>query len=519
MKQSFRQSMAWLHTSSGLVFCWVFYFIFATGSLGYFNKEIDQWMMPELPQIASNATAESDLQAVNVAVSWLQENAPQADSWFIRPPNHRSNHHLRVIANTPASRSSTGEKQSLNKRLDIRNGQVLEPRDTGGGNTLYRMHYVLHYLPTQLTYQFVGLLAMIMFIALATGIIIHRNFFKDFFTFRPSKGNRTWLDAHNLMAVSTLPFQLMITYSGMVFVIGMWMPAVAGGNLGFNAAEVQKAYFELNGEPISKRSDEPATLAPLQPILEVALRTIGRDNFEYIQVKHPNDVGAQVIISEHHNQPSRFRQKIFFDGVSGELIQHNQSSPSFSKATYDAIQGLHEANFAGIGLRWLYFLSGLAGMGVIATGAIYWSLKRKKQFDEMGQSPFNYRLVNRLNIGVIAGLPIAIAAYFWANRLLPVEMSSREDWETHSMFIVWLLATLHPLLRSNENAWREQLWAAGFAYTFIPVISAATTSRHLLASIEAGDWVFAGFDLTVLATGLLFLTAAWNLNRKKKLAA
>src|SRR5690606_40986556 len=45
-----------------------------------------------------------------------------------------------------------------------------------------------------------------------------------FFTFRPRKGQRSWLDAHNATAVLALPFHFMITYSGLLLFMYMLMP-------------------------------------------------------------------------------------------------------------------------------------------------------------------------------------------------------------------------------------------------------------------------------------------------------
>ncbi|MBE0380470.1 hypothetical protein PPRY_b0817 [Pseudoalteromonas prydzensis ACAM 620] len=42
MKPRFRQSMSWLHTWSGFVFAWLLFFIFITGTVGYFENEIDR---------------------------------------------------------------------------------------------------------------------------------------------------------------------------------------------------------------------------------------------------------------------------------------------------------------------------------------------------------------------------------------------------------------------------------------------------------------------------------------------
>ena len=45
----FRQAMSWLHTWAGLTLGWVLFFIFLTGTVGYFDTEIDRWIQPELP--------------------------------------------------------------------------------------------------------------------------------------------------------------------------------------------------------------------------------------------------------------------------------------------------------------------------------------------------------------------------------------------------------------------------------------------------------------------------------------
>lgn len=83
---------------------------------------------------------------------------------------------------------------------------------------------------------------------------------------------------------------------------------------------------------------------------------------------------------------------------------------------------------------------------------------------------FGYRLVESLNIGTIAGLCTAVAIYFWANRLLPVDFAGRRDWEVHAMFI---------------------LWTAAVAYDLLPVLNALTTERHLGVPLSQGDGALA----------------------------
>lgn len=74
---------------------------------------------------------------------------------------------------------------------------------------------------------------------------------------------------------------------------------------------------------------------------------------------------------------------------------------------------------------------------MVATGLILWTVKRRVKHVNADAPGFGFRLVECLNIGTIVGLPVGIATYFWANRLLPVEMAERATWEMHGLFIAW----------------------------------------------------------------------------------
>lgn len=111
-------------------------------------------------------------------------------------------------------------------------------------------------------------------------------------------------------------------------------------------------------------------------------------------------------------------------------------------------------------------------------------------------------------MGTLAGLPIAIAVYFWANRLIPVNFEGRAEWEVHALFITWGLTLIYPIFRPVHRAWKELLGLSACLYTLLPLLNWLTTDRHLAISIPQGDWVMAGFDLTMLVFGILFGAAA-----------
>ena len=78
MKEGFRQAMAWLHTWAGLIFGWLLFAIFLTGTLAYFKDEISHWMQPEVP--ARSVTAEASLTRGAKLSAATRRRAPRAGS-------------------------------------------------------------------------------------------------------------------------------------------------------------------------------------------------------------------------------------------------------------------------------------------------------------------------------------------------------------------------------------------------------------------------------------------------------
>lgn len=214
-----RQSMSWLHTWVSILLGWLLYVVFFTGTLSFFQNEISVWMKPELHQSLTN---QSQQQQLHTALTVLNAKEPNAGSWNIRLPSDRSTTidvSARAVGENPRGRRG-GNQMVLNSAT----GQIIEPRETRGGGFLYRFHFELYGMPRIWGRWIVGVATLFMFVAIISGIITHKKIFKDFFTFRPGKGQRSWLDAHNATAVFALPFHIMITFSGLLLLMYMFMP-------------------------------------------------------------------------------------------------------------------------------------------------------------------------------------------------------------------------------------------------------------------------------------------------------
>jgi uncharacterized iron-regulated membrane protein len=506
-------AMAWLHTWLGVLFGWLLYFMFITGTVGYLDTEIDRWMRPELPLATVSQTPSATGASIRVATAYLSEHAQGARRWSITLPIDRNAPYLEVAwqaprgALSPLPAPSAAVPQSGSAYLDPVTGAYLPTRSTGGGQTLYQMHWRLHYLPQRASEWIVGIATLAMLIGLLTGIVVHKKIFRDFFTFRPGKGQRSWLDAHNAVSVLTLPFQVMITYSGLVFVMFTLMPWIV--TPWYGTGEAGRGEF-LNEVFVplapAKASGRAATPLPLERIASDAQQRWGTAPIAAIDVQDPFDAHARVtVVGDFSAGPMRATDILAYDGITGELLAERGAWQSGPKAFRNVMLGLHEGQFAPPALRLLYVLSGLLGAAMIATGMVLWTVKRRQRA-ERGRSASHagVRLVERLNVAALIGLPIGIAAYFWANRLIPVDVAGRAGLEVNVLFLTWLIMALHASLRPPGCLWREQTLIAAVVFGLLPVLNAVTTHRHLGRSLVDGDWVLAGFDLTMIGLGVMF---------------
>src|SRR5690606_21837579 len=188
------------------------------------------------------------------------------------------------------------------------------------------------------------------------------------FTFRPAKGQRSWLDAHNLISVMALPFFVMITYSGLMFFMFQYMPLGVAGVYGKGEENAQKFYEVLYPQRAGGQKDaQSAERAPLLPMLQEAERRWGDGQVQRISIRQPYLEGSEVTVSRIGTTTVGRSSELKFDGVNGALTGVDEPQ-SNAKEFQDVMFGLHEGRFAGPLLRWLYVASGLLGAAMIATG-------------------------------------------------------------------------------------------------------------------------------------------------------
>jgi uncharacterized iron-regulated membrane protein len=501
VKKTFRLSMIWLHTWIGLLPGWLLYAIFLTGTASYFRPEITTWMQPEAQARAASAPA-----AMRLALDTLAQAAPDAQDWYIELPEARK-------PGLGIAWYSPGIKDGYHTRTLDAAGLSPQVRDTKGGEFFYRFHFQLQ-LPYPWGRWLACFAAVFMMTALITGVIAHRRFFKDFFTFRPGKAaGRSWLDFHNLAGVLALPFYLMIGYTALVMFLYMFAP---WGRLATEPpAPKEAATAQESKKPYdSAVAGKPAAmvLAPLEPMLAEAEKLWGAGEVGRIGISDRKDSSVSISFDPIHGKAISIdsRKRLEFNGILGthpEAASDEGKKGSASRLN-DFLYGLHLAHFADPILRWLFFCMGLLGSAMVATGLILWIAKRRAQKENEPAAGPGFYLVERLNIAVIAGFPLAFGAFFWSNRLLPAAFTGRSDWEVNLVFIVWGIAFLHAFLRPAAKAWKEQLALAAVLYLLLPALDAITAGRFLAQAWRLGNSAHLGFNATAAVVGLFFAYAA-----------
>ncbi|AYM98523.1 PepSY domain-containing protein [Acidovorax sp. 1608163] len=526
-REGFRQAMSWLHTWAGLVLGWLLFAIFLTGTLSFFRNELNLWTHPELHGLPATA-ADTETNTAEKALAALHRKVPDVTQWIMHLPDERD-----PAVNVLWRDTGNGRFETL--RMNPQTGEAVDIRQSMGGDFFYRFHFELRTAQkgrwTLEGRWVVGVATLLMFIALLTGVVTHRRIFKDFFTFRPSKGGqRAWLDAHNVSGVLVLPFYLMITFSGLMIFHSLYLPSgIATAYVGADGKVDSNTYFaDLQGDKPERRARrdpgakvEPLPLVPVATIMAAAQKHWEGGRIGAIQARRDTKGNPVVEVTRHEGDRLQYRPpRLLFDATTAQPIaEANPNSAGIT--TYGVLYGLHLARFAGTGLRWTLFGFGLLGSLMIATGMVLWSVKRSAQAQRKNAAqtpprlPLGERLVAGLNIATLAGLPLACGVFLAANRLLPLALPERADTELACFFATWALALVWGLLCPRRMGWTVVVALAAVVWALLPVLNALTTSAHLGITLPAGDWTWAGLDLAFLATGAVLGAVAWHLHRRQ----
>lgn len=152
-------------------------------------------------------------------------------------------------------------------------------------------------------------------------------------------------------------------------------------------------------------------------------------------ISHPGGAAAASFYAARDSL-GRPASRLILSATDGRLL-YSAPTESGARTVESVMILLHLGTFADRVLRWLYFLSGIMGTVMVGTGLLLWTVKRRARLPDPTRPPLGFRLVERLNIAMMVGPVCGIAAYFLANRLLPLGLFERGDREIACLFATW----------------------------------------------------------------------------------
>ena len=312
-----------------------------------------------------------------------------------------------------------------------------------------------------------------------------------------------------MTGVLLLPFHLVMTLSGLIiffstFFPGTWKAAYDGEREGLLPGRVRRPTN-------ARRPNRPGTMGSLDAMAAEAARRWGGGRSSTCGSGIPGDAASYVEMRRSYASDLEMnRDQVYFDAATGAVLGRHGSKPV--TRVQRVISGIHFVQFENWPLRWLYFLAGLSGCVMIATGFIYWLETRRARHERLGLR--GVRVVHALTVGSVTGIVAATLVFFVVNRLLPLGATlggvSRQHLEMWAFYLAWLLAFVHAGWRPRK-AWAEQCLAIAALAIGAVALNWSTTGDHPLRALGRGVPGVAGMD------GVLLVAAGLTLAIRRRL--
>ena len=405
-----------LHTWCGVVSALFLIVCFLAGALTLFLDDLNRWAAPPPPSVMPAPDARQQAQLLDYMAAH-----PEITTTFTL--------HLRTTADTPAplswerdgeqfwaTRYANGQWRRFSAPLPAL-GEVLDDLHRTAG------------IPGAVGGYTMGVVAVLYALALISGtVLLLPRLKRQLFALRPEGGRRrAWLDLHNLLGLTALPFHLVIAITTAVFVF--YAPLEQAMRALSPTADTDVAETAGQGELLP-----PATLLARAQAFAPALQA------ERMVFDALDDRAEALVVVLGGTATGGRRLYVAFNPYGGALRYRN-SGGSFYHAASDAFAALHFGNYGGYPLRWLYFVLALAGAVLFYTGNLLWLGKRAR-----GERR-DVRLLAALTVGTSCGAICGMATMLLTARFQPLLPLAAETLAHASYYLPFLAANAYALRR------------------------------------------------------------------------
>lgn len=467
-----------LHTWCGVVSALFLIVCFLAGALTLFLDDLNRWAAPQPPSVMPAPDARQQAQLLDYMAAH-----PEITTTFTL--------HLRTTADAPAPLSWERDGEQFWATRDA-NGQWrrFSAPLPALGEVLDDLHRTAG-IPGAVGGYTMGVVAVLYALALISGtVLLLPRLKRQLFALRPEGGRRrAWLDLHNLLGLTALPFHLVIAITTAVFVF--YAPLEQAMRALSPAADTDVAEAAGQGELLP-----PATLLARAQAFAPALQA-ERMVFDAL------DDRAEALVVVLGGTATGGRRLYVALNPYGGALRYRNSGGSFYHAASDAFAALHFGNYGGYPLRWLYFVLALAGAVLFYTGNLLWLGKRAR-----GERR-DVRLLAALTVGTSCGAICGMATMLLTARFQPLLPLAAETLAHASYYLPFLAANAYALRRGAARA------TATLPHACIVLLCAIPATTGL--AVAGGLPFTPRLLLPVDATALLLAIALYLLAPKSRL--
>ncbi|NPC47053.1 PepSY domain-containing protein [Corallococcus sp. AB032C] len=487
-----------LHAWAGVVASLFLFVIFFCGVFAMFREELEVWQEPALHVAPPSESPPS----FDLMLDRVREQGPLPRGAHVGMLTHEETRFITAYLFEP-----TGMRVLW---LDPVTGTSL-PERSRLASELYWMHF-FYRVPWGM--EFTGLVSVALLVALVSGLWIHlKDLRAQWWRFRPTAKPRfSASDAHKVLGIFGLPFTAMLAWTGAVLCMA-GLAAQGFGSVVYRGQADRVTKLRGYSVPVREAAGKDAPMLSLDTVVDRARASVpgAEGTPRYVELHDYGDARgwAGVYFQLSPLGPDHFAH---VDSVSGETfgssVESRTPNFSFERLLFD----LHAGRFAEALMKPLYALLALAMCAVLVTGNLIWLERRDPLRTHRGN-----RVLERLTVGVSAGLAFGTAVYCAANRVLPWALVRRGDWEFGLFLGAWALAVVIALVPRGSSRRVGSVLSAAAAVLFGAVVvgDVVTQDANLFTALSRGlpPVFIAEAFLAAMALGCGGL--AWGVRRRK----
>lgn len=360
---------------------------------------------------------------------------------------------------------------------------------------------------------FMGVVSLLYGVALIAGVIaLLPSLVKDFLALRVGKNlKRMWLDAHNVVGITALPFHLVMAVTATAWGFGgpLWL-AQESVIYGGRQKSVMARDFERWIAP--RPTGEAGVMMPPAQLLQRLKVQVPDFEPKVMIFKNFGDEAAvaKFVGAERGYIGDTSFGGVMLSAVTGELV-NDRARPSRQdpdRRASTTIFALHTGEYGGATITWAYFFLGISGAWLFYSGNLLWIETRRKRARKGGEveQSRSTRLLGSGTVGVCLGCVAGLSTTIVAAKWLHGRVTDLNHWHEVIYYAVFLGSVAWAFVWGAARSAVHLLWLCTAATMAIPLTTLVALLFPALGMWAHGSAATIGVDVVAFVGALCF---AW----------